>query len=161
MKRINFNLIILGLGALFMVVMSSCHKDDEEQRPLTDPLITFEEVWDLIEEDSSDGFFDEDETTDFFIDFMKDGDFQLYHSESIDRYKSLIFIDRPENRGYWVLSGRMLTMYYDDGFREEWSVYKKDGILELSLHNTELGEYMVRKFEKLSGVYSVTRQLSK
>ncbi|MCQ2253576.1 MAG: lipocalin family protein [Bacteroidales bacterium] len=121
MKRLFINLILALMVLSSGLTFQSCHNDKEPQVEPTN----FRGIWDLeYEEITRDGHREVYNTianTDIFIEFFHNGDFDIYRSAS-DNPHVLLFIDRPENRGYWSLSGTVLTLKYDDGFEDVWDI---------------------------------------
>ncbi len=137
------------VGCLLLMVavsgLSSCDWEDDEE----DLTGTYIGLWDLREEIVDDYIrttvYKTDPDTDMFIEFQENGDFFIYHSLSIDRheYYDLVFEDRPENAGYWAVSGQRLILKFDSNFEEVWDME------DITSRHLEL-EYIPYEGEKMA-----------
>lgn len=124
MRKVLRNLL-LGAGIMLSAAITTGCGEDEEVQP-QESLINFKGMWDLtyekIEERGRTTVYDLDVNTDIFLELFQNGDFNILHSYSMEDYHHLVFTNRPEDRGFWTLSGRYLTLHFDDNYDSEWKI---------------------------------------
>lgn len=139
---------LIGASLLLSLSVSSCDWDDYVHDDELEPEYVHFVVgiWDLVREDMVESYYvntyETDLETDYFVEFLANGDFRTYRSYSMDDYYGLVTLTRQSDKGVWDTDDetRTLYMYYDNGLETVWH-YDPTVRDRLELRTYEVDQY--------------------